>query len=464
MAQVSYFVFSPNAIVSAYGLLYGPDRTVPTPAEDWRTAVVDVVIPALNEEATIALSLASIARQTLKPRHIILVDDGSRDRTVRYAESFCRTRGLNVQIIKRAKPIGKTPTIKRQSREFDADVEFILDGDTVLESDNYIERTVEELYQAAGIASACGVILPLGHKDRARLMAGADMREFHAIEPEADEEADHGWWQLALRGLTNIYRDALYMFLQKFIYRGQMAMFGTITNPVGCAVAYRRKYVKQLFDRYEPILGDDLTNSEDIFIGFAMLNQGYRNIQLTDVYARTMEPRAQSLPRQIYMWSSSFLQSCYYFDPLVRSPLRWFKHALHEWRQKREPVAADSGRALRKIQEPYRQAWGEKQTLAYGRPIGWTLMMSVIEKIAFPTTLIIMIILQMWEPLAITLAAETALVLTALTVVSRGQRVEYFCKGLLVTPLRYLYIAFDMLTIARFAGDLWLWKSRKWRK
>ena len=51
-----------------------------------------------------------------------------------------------------------------------------------------------------------------------------------------------------------------------------------------------------------------------------MLNEGYRNIQLTDVYARTVEPEIQRLPRQIYLWSSSFLQSCYYFDPLVRSP------------------------------------------------------------------------------------------------------------------------------------------------
>ena len=39
-----------------------------------------------------------------------------------------------------------------------------------------------------------------------------------------------------------------------------------------------QKYIKDLFDHYEPILGDDLTNSEDIFIGFAMNDNGYRNI------------------------------------------------------------------------------------------------------------------------------------------------------------------------------------------
>ena len=115
---------------------------------------------------------------------------------------------------------------------------------------------------------------------------------------------------------------------------------------MGCAVAYRRKYLKALFDHISPILGDDLTNSEDIFIGFAMLNEGYRNVQLTDVYARTVEPEIQRLPRQIYLWSSSFLQSCYYFDSLVCSPFKVFKR----WRIRRRramasqpsPVAASS--------------------------------------------------------------------------------------------------------------------------
>src|SRR5262249_6036720 len=112
----------------------------------------------------------------------------------------------------------------------------------------------------------------------------------------------------------------------------------------GCAVAYRRKYVRALFDYVEPIHGDDLTNSEDIFIGFAMVNEGYRNIQLTDVYARTVEPEVQRLPRQIYLWSSAFLQSCYYFDPLLRSPFKAFKR----WRARQRPrdVGPGSGKLV----------------------------------------------------------------------------------------------------------------------
>lgn len=462
MAQVSFFLISPNGLVSLYGLLHGPDRTVATPAKDWREAVVDVVIPALNEEATIALCLASVARQSFAPRHIILIDDGSSDRTVQYAESFGKANQLSIKVIRRAKPIGKTPTLKRQSREFDADVEFILDGDTVLESQNYIERTVQELYQGAGIASACGTILPLRDCDRDQASFWRPIERFHAFEPDARTMPDIGRGERLSRWITNMYRDALYMFLQRVIYRGQMVLFGTITNPVGCAVAYRRQYVQDLFDKYEPILGDDLTNSEDIFIGFAMLNKGYRNVQLEDVVARSMEPRAQRLPRQIYMWSSSFLQSCYYFDSLVRSPLRSIKRARHEYQQKK--LHGEEIRQKRKVQEPYRQAWGEAYTERYGRPIGWTLLMSAFEKIAFPTTLLIMLLMQLWEPLAITLGAETGLMLLALGIVAKGRRMEYMAKAAAVTPMRYAYMFFDLYTIGRFAADLWFRGNRKWRK
>src|SRR5262245_12089287 len=81
MATLPYFVLSPNTLLSVAGLVRGHDTTQPTPADDWRTATVDVVIPAFNEDQHIVLCLASVLRQTLRPRRIVLVDDGSRDAT-----------------------------------------------------------------------------------------------------------------------------------------------------------------------------------------------------------------------------------------------------------------------------------------------------------------------------------------------------------------------------------------------
>jgi glycosyltransferase involved in cell wall biosynthesis len=519
VATIPYFIFSPSTILSLSGFLRGPDPTPATPAEDWREAKVDVVIPALNEADNIVLCLASVLRQTMRPRRILLIDDGSNDGTVHRAKAFCAQQGVELTAIQRQKPIGKTPTIKRQARELDSDVEFILDADTVLESENYIERTVQELYQAVGIASAFGTILPQRKRDRRTVEAFPEVRAFVKKHPPVHPVSEKtAWLHDAARGLTNLYREVLYLFLQKFIYRGQIVFFGTTSNPVGCAVAYRRKYVKALFDYIGPILGDDLTNSEDIFIGFSMVNEGYRNIQLTDVYARTVEPEIQRLPRQIYFWSSAFLQACYYFDPLLKSPFKAFKR----WRarrrpgrlgpQQRKPVSqtpsfagarlaslateagpiavpqpgrpmrmtdmmqgamqlqpAGAGRMYtrgdrRIIGEPYRQAFGRARTEEMGRPAGWTLFMQAVEKVFFPTTLLIMAILHWWEALAVTVVAETVVCLFALCLVMKGRRMEYALKGLLATPIRYALLGSELVTLGRFATDLWITKNRKWRK
>ena len=517
MATIPYFVFGPNTLLSMLGLARGADKTVPTPADDWRAATVDVIIPALNEEETIIPCLASVMRQTMRPRRIMLIDDGSHDRTVACAKAFCAHHGVELTAIQRRKPIGKTPTLKRQARELDSDVEFILDGDTILESDNYIERTVQELYKAIGIAAACGTILPLRRSDRKKLTDTPPIRDFAKATPWKLPIANETPWGVFSRGVTNLYREVLYLFLQRFIYHGQMVFFGTITNPVGCAVAYRRKYVKDLFDHFSPALGDDLTNSEDIFIGMAMLDKGYRNIQLTDVYARTVEPRFEKLFRQVYLWSSSFLQSCYYFDTLLRSPFKWHRRLrLERWprggsrvqttiavpadstglglggpvlvpprkiaisetaplqmsgaavleRPQLTPPAASggSGRERRVIQEPYRQAFGREHTLKFGRPAGWMLLASAIEKVFFPTVLLIMIILKNWEGLFFTIALETLVSLLCLVLVTRGRAWHYFFKGVAVIPLRYMLVASELVTMSVFASHLWITRDRRWRK
>jgi glycosyltransferase involved in cell wall biosynthesis len=511
VATAPYFVISPNTVLSILGLLRGPDQVEATPPEDWRTATVDVIIPALNEAEHITLCLASVLRQTLRPRRIVLVDDGSTDGTVELAEAYCRHRGVPLVAIRRRSPIGKTPTLKRQAWELDSDVEFILDADTALESEHYLARTVEELYRAVGVASVCGTILPLRRKDRRALQQTDDMRTFRQREG-LGEPVEGSWWRLMATGVTNVYRDVLYNYLQRFIYRGQNVFFGTISNPVGCAVAYRRKYVAELFDHFHPLLGDDLTNSEDIFIGLAMIDKGYRNVQLTDVTARTAEPPCYQLPRQVYLWSSSFLQSCFYFDPLVRSPLKALRRALDgrvgRRRERRgtrvvSMASAEAGtgsRGLmmssairvpteapprrqsgqddtvdpnaggpprvdrRRIREPYRQAFGRERTAEAGRPAGWMLLMSAVEKVFFPTSLIILMLIGNWEALAVTLAAETTVGLATLMVVMRGQRLEYLAKGLAVVPLRYAMLMSEVVTIGRFATDIWVRGNRRWRK
>ena len=495
--------------------MQGRDTTPPTPARDWRTVTVDVVIPAFNEQDNIVRCLASLVRQTMRPRKIVVVDDGSSDHTASRAVRFGSVHGLNVLVIKRAMSIGKTPSIKDQARALDSDVLFVLDADTILESDNYIERTVQELYQGIGIASACGSILPLREKDRHAADAAAPVRAFLEASPSYKPRPAKNRLRRLASAITNTYREVLYLFLQRFVFHGQMAMFGTVANPAGCAVAYRRAYLEKVFDTFEPALGDDFTNSEDIFIGLAMLNEGYRNVQVLDVCARTVEPEVQRLPKQLSLWSSAFLQSAFYFDALLRSPFKLFRRRrLHRGPRNTSggalqvlnvparsvayaagggapsshafltvpdmgnavprpraviggstlPGASGDGIERRYIGEPYRQAFGRQHTRTYGRQAGWMLLASAIEKVALPTILLIMVLLGTWETLFISIGAETLLMVTAVAIVMKRRRFEYAVKALAITPLRYGLLISETCTIARFARDLWLTGNRRWRK
>jgi len=118
----------------------------------------------------------------------------------------------------------------------------------------------------------------------------------------------------------------------------------------------------------------------------------------------------------------------------------------------------------RVVREPYRQGFGRDRTASHGRPAGWILAMSAAEKVFFPTTLLIMLILRHWEALAVTVACETAVCVAALMFVMKGRRLEFLLKGIAVTPVRYALLGSELVTIGRFASDLWITKNRKWRK
>ena len=65
MAFIPYFVIGPTSILSFIGMVHGPDKTIPTPVDDWKNATVDLLIPSYNEANTIVLCLASIRKQTI---------------------------------------------------------------------------------------------------------------------------------------------------------------------------------------------------------------------------------------------------------------------------------------------------------------------------------------------------------------------------------------------------------------
>ena len=133
------------------GKLRGWDRTVATPTVDWKNVVVDVVLPAKNEEKAIALALSSLTQQDFPYRRVVVFDDGSTDQTSQVVERYRQLSGREIQLVRREKSIGKTPSLREFCEQTDADAMVILDADTVLVSPNYISRLVEELFKNAGV-------------------------------------------------------------------------------------------------------------------------------------------------------------------------------------------------------------------------------------------------------------------------------------------------------------------------
>ena len=241
-----------------------------------------------------------------------------------------------------------------------------------------------------------------------------------------------------------------------FYYMGLQNLFGSIPNPVGCAVAYRREYLKELFDLYEPQMGDDLTSSEDIFFGSAFINIGYHNTQVPGIVARSDEPEVHRIPGQLVKWSSAWLQTAYYLPQVLVSPFKFHKRISH--RRRNAEVAQK-----RRVVDGYRQPFGVRFTQQLGRPGGWLIFFGVVEKISFIVVLVILLAIGAWETLAITILAEIVLFTVLLAVFSKGRRLEYAAKGILITPLRYGMLVFDIVTFARFCVDL-ATSRRGWRK
>ncbi len=153
MAAISYWFLSPSILLALLGKLKGWDRTKPTPIFDWKTATLDVVIPAKNEEASIALCLASLFEQDFRIRRVTVIDDASTDQTAQVVRRYAELSGREVNLVVRTQSQGKTTGVREECENSNADALLVLDADTVLTHGNYASRLIENLFKNAGVAS-----------------------------------------------------------------------------------------------------------------------------------------------------------------------------------------------------------------------------------------------------------------------------------------------------------------------
>src|SRR6476646_4561756 len=121
MAAISYWFLSPSVILALLGKLKGWDRTKPTPTFDWKTATLDVVIPARNEESSIALCLASLFDQDFRIRKVSVIDDASTDHTAEVVRRYEAVSGREVNLVVRSLAQGKTTGVRERCEDSNAD-------------------------------------------------------------------------------------------------------------------------------------------------------------------------------------------------------------------------------------------------------------------------------------------------------------------------------------------------------
>jgi glycosyltransferase involved in cell wall biosynthesis len=117
-----------------------------SPLQDPPIPEVSIVVPARNEEASLGACLESLRAQTGVAFEIIVVDDGSTDRTREIAQKFAGVRVLSAgvipdQILK--KPTGKNNALIAGVREARAPWLLFTDADTV-HLGGSLERALKE--------------------------------------------------------------------------------------------------------------------------------------------------------------------------------------------------------------------------------------------------------------------------------------------------------------------------------
>lgn len=400
---------------------------------------VTVIIPAKNEAKRIPYALSSLDSQTYEMGNVLLIDDGSEDNTYEVAKLMKELTDLDLKIIRRKKSIGKTPSVKEAAKKYNSDALFVLDADTILEED-YIEKVRVPHYNEK-VASSYGKVKPITKQYKKKfykqkiepLLSELDAKDNKA-KLLSDAKDKEGFVEslkyYSLEWPVIKYREGLYAMDQNFTKDSYIRLFGTTLFPIGCGVMYDRDKLKSVFDEFEPSLGDNLTTSEDIFLGFAFCDKGFVNAQVKDAHMVSTEPKIIGLPKQSVLWGSSFVQSAYYFGGLSKS---------------------------------FRENKNNKNKETSRKPLGWCILPPIIENVSYPAG-IAALCLYAPEWAAATVGIEYATyVATSYLSTPKEERKGLVSSLIASGPTRLASIPIGLYTICKFGLDL-LKREKNWRK
>jgi len=163
-----------SASLALHRFRHRPPRT--------RTAKIVVVVPAHNEEGSIARTIQALLRQTRRPDRIVVVADNCTDRTVEVARRF----GRQVTVIEthdnRDRKVGALAAAWQQYVNYGYDYMLGVDADTVLAENSLedLERELERSPKVGGVMARYTFDADLGQSRLARTLIRLQRMEFAA--------------------------------------------------------------------------------------------------------------------------------------------------------------------------------------------------------------------------------------------------------------------------------------------
>lgn len=237
------------------------------------TLTVSVVIPAWNEEETIAATIRSVQAQTY-PCTIIVVNDRSTDKTEEIANSF-----VGVHVITVTEKAGsKSQALNKAIPYLETDLFICVDADTRLETDS-VDKLIRA-FNNPNVAVACGFVSS----------AGRDT-----------------FWQKA--------RFGEYIIGQSLI-KGAQENMNSVMVASGCFLAMRTEFLrKHGFD--------DRSMAEDMDLTWIAIEQGYDVAFVDNAKCEVTDPHTWYLyHKQVYRWYAGMFQCirARKFDLFTKNP------------------------------------------------------------------------------------------------------------------------------------------------
>lgn len=225
---------------------------------------VSILIPAYNEEKSISKCIISCLNQTKEPHEVVVVNDGSKDRTLKILKFLQKKQksGRKIKILNLKKNTGnKSKAQEKGLRYVKGNIVVMTDADTMLDK-NFIKETLKSFRKDKKLVAVSGFV----------------------------NSKKNNW-------LTSV-REIDYLICQT-IYKKAQSKINALFVLVGCGTAFRKK------EFLESVSFDHDNITEDLDFTYQLKLAGKR-IEFNDkAIIYTQDPNTlKSYFKQIYRWYS----------------------------------------------------------------------------------------------------------------------------------------------------------------